>query len=135
MHVQELLSILAVGISERTGLVQALPVRFVSVEQGRQALQHLRTEAIDLLISQWEVSDMAAGELLIRIRRAKPYVPILAVVQGNNPDQEIAARGIGANVVLPDDVNDEQLGEIVCRMLGLRRTELVRTGGSGTWMQ
>jgi len=111
--------IVAVGITDRAGALAELPVRVLFARDGQRAVRQLRAGKIDLLISCWELPDMGQGELFERVRDAKPYLPTLAVIEAGNVKQEIAARSLGVNAVLPEDIGGGHFREMVCDMLGL----------------
>lgn len=113
--------IIAVGLADKAGALAELPVQVLVARGGERALRYLRAGTIDLLISRWELPNIAQGELFERVRGAKPYLPVLAVVEAGNVGQEIAARSLGVNAVLPDDMGEGHFQEIVCDMLGLPR--------------
>jgi hypothetical protein len=53
---------------------------------------------------------------------ARPYIPVIAIVDSGDVKQEVAARSIGASAVLSSDVTDRMFKRIICEVLGLGDT-------------
>ncbi len=112
-------NILVVGIADKGNALKELPVQVIAMDTGAQAIGCLRKEKIDTIISHWELCDMAAGKLLRNVREAKPSMPTIAFVKADDADQEIAARRLGVDAVLSEDIDDELFRETVCQILGI----------------
>jgi DNA-binding NarL/FixJ family response regulator len=112
-------NILVVGLGENDGALKRLPIRVLCIHTGRDAGRSLKTECVDSVISKWDLPDAPDGRFLKSLRLAKPYMPIIAIVDANDVRQEIAARTIGATAVLSSDVTDEVFVQTVIEILGL----------------
>lgn len=90
-----------------------------SYDSARELLAHLRKDSADMLIMDWSVPDMEAGEVL---RRAKEKLasnaPIMFLVGSNAEDDIIAGVTAGADDYL---VKPVRRGELVARVSALLR--------------
>jgi len=112
-------NILIVGIGEKGQALRELPIRVLVIDSGRQAIEHLRQERIDALVSSWELIDLNAGKLLKNVKQAKPSMPTIAFIKAGNIQQEIEARTLGVDAVLSEDIDDDHFREVVCQLLGI----------------
>ncbi len=127
MYISET-NVLAVGITDKSGALEELPIRLLVMDTTIEALLCLRSEKIHTIISRWELIDSPAGEFLKRIREAKPSIPTIAFIQPGSDDQEIAARGLGVSIVLPEDIDDDDFRDVVCQLLGLECVTYIKEG-------
>ena len=122
-------NILIVGVADQSGSLSELPVRVLAMDSRAEAIQCLRSERIDTVVSHWELMDCPDGKLLQTVREAKPSTPTIAFVQPGNMQQEIAARGLGVDAVLGEDANADFFKETVCQLLkitGVKSIEALR---------
>ena len=112
-------NILIVGVADKEHALRELPVRVLAMDTGTQAIHCLKEERIDTVISHWELMDIPAGKFLRNVREAKPSTPTIAFIKPGDTDQEIAARRLGVDVVLSEEVDDDYFREIVCQILGI----------------
>jgi DNA-binding NarL/FixJ family response regulator len=119
-------NVLAVGIRDKSSALQELPIRLLVMDTTVEALFCLRQEKIHTVISRWELVDGPAGEFLKRIREAKPAIPTIAFIKPGNDKQEIAARGLGVSIVLPENIDDDHFREAVCQLLGLEAITCIK---------
>lgn len=119
-------NVLVLGFGGRCDALKALPIRKLFIETGLEASRSLKNESVNGVISLWDLPDAPAGKFLRNLRLAKPYLPIIAVVDANNIEQEIAARSFGATAVLSNDVDDEVLKRTVVEILGLGDTKEIQ---------
>lgn len=112
-------NILIVGAADKEQALKDLPVRVLAMDTGIQAIRCLKEERIDTLISHWELMDIPAGQFLRNVREARPCVPTIAFIKPGNIDQEIAARRLGVDAVLSEDIGDGYFRETVCQLLGI----------------
>jgi DNA-binding NarL/FixJ family response regulator len=115
-------NILEVGLSGRGDVLKNLPIRVLHIKTGVEAGRSLKNESVDGVISKWNLPDAPNGRFLTNLRLAKPYMPVIAIVNPNDPGQEIAARSIGATAVLSDDVSDDVFKQAAVEVLGLDDT-------------
>ncbi len=119
-------NVLVVGLGGKRGALKRLPIRVSYIRSGLKAGRSLKNENVNSVISTWDLPDAPDGQFLKNLRLAKPYMPIIAVVDANNVQQEIAARSIGTSAVLSSDVSDEVLRQTVIGVLGLGDTEEIQ---------
>jgi DNA-binding NarL/FixJ family response regulator len=119
-------NILAVGLGGRSNALKGLPIRVLFIRTGLEAGRSLKNEHVDSVISSWDLPDAPEGQFLRRVRLAKPYMPVIAIVNSNDVRQEIAARSIGAAAVLSNDVGDEVFRQTAIGVLGLGDTEAIQ---------
>ena len=112
-------NILMVGVANKGDVLNELPVRLLLLDTNAQAIRCLKEEKIDTVISHWELVDMPDGKFLRNIREAKPSTPTIAFINPGDLNQEMAARRIGVDAVLSEDINDDYFRETVCQLLGI----------------
>ena len=111
--------ILVVGIADKGNALRTLPVQVLAFDVGVQAIRCLREEKIDTVVSHWELIDIPDGEFLKRVKEAKPSMPTIAFIKPGDIEQELAARQIGVDCVLSEDIDDDYFREAVCQLLGI----------------
>jgi DNA-binding NarL/FixJ family response regulator len=119
-------NVLVLGLGGRNNALKALPVRVLCIETGAEAGRSLKNKHVDSVISKWDLPDAKDGQFLRNLRLAKPYMPVIAIVNSNDAGQEIAARSIGAAAVLSSDVTDEVFRQTAMGVLGLGDTETIQ---------
>ena len=113
------MNVLAVGMEDRVGEFEGLSVRLLDMAHGSDAIRSFKTDPIDSVISHWHLADMPDGEFLKKLRAVKPDMPTIAIVEANNPQQEIEARALGVSAVIPEDCDDEYLRQVMASVFGL----------------
>ena len=111
------MTILSVGIRNKSEALKTLPVRVLVVDSGAQAVRHLLEDKIDVVISHWDLTDMPQGTLLEKIIVAKPDMPTVAFVEPGNWEQEIMARSIGVTAILNEDIDKLFFRNTICHIL------------------
>lgn len=111
--------ILVVGITDKGNALKELPLQILALNVGAQAIRCLREERIDTIVSHWELIDMPDGEFLKKVTEAKPSMPTIAFIIPGDIEQELAARQIGVDCVLSEDIDDDYFREAVCQLLGI----------------
>ncbi|MHB1195073.1 MAG: response regulator [Longimicrobiales bacterium] len=86
---------------------------------GVEALLNLRTQDIDLVITDLQLPDIHGLELISVLRGRSPR-PIVIVVSGTGPDQLAIAKAVGAQFTLNKPVYAEQLMAMVEQALASR---------------
>lgn len=119
-------NIFVVGLGGRSNALKALPVRVSFIQTGLKAGRSLKTECVDSVISKWNLPDAPNGQFLKNLRLAKPYIPVIAIVNPNDAGQEIAARSIGVAAVLSSDVSDDIFRQTVVGVLGINDTDEIQ---------
>lgn len=122
--------ILVVGIADKGNALKELPVQILALNGGAQAIRCLREERIDTIVSHWELIDMPDGEFLKKVTEAKPSMPTIAFIMPGDIEQELAAREIGVDCVLSEDIDDDYFREAVCQLLGIPAMASMQITGS-----
>ncbi len=125
MFVVSKTNVLTVGISDKAGILRELPIRLVSLKFASDAIRSLKTEKFDSVVSKWNLADMENGLFLKALKRIKPDMPTIAIIESGNSTQEIAARSLGVSVVLTEDSDDRLFLETVSQVLGLQSTDAI----------
>lgn len=112
-------NILVVGVADKGNALRELPVRVLLLDTGAQAIGCLKDEKIDTVISHWELIDIPAGQLLKNVTEAKPSTPTIAFIKPGDVEQEIAARQLGVDAVLSEDIDDDYFRDTVCQILNI----------------
>lgn len=118
-------TVLMVGANEKAGGLQELPLRVLMLDTGQEAIQCLRHEQVDTVVSRWDLVDMPEGELLARICSAMPRIPTVAFVEPGNRRQEILARSLGVTAILSEDIDDDYFRSTVCQILHIEQIATV----------
>ncbi len=89
----------------------------VFAEDGKSALQKLREQAFDLIISDIQLPTMDGFELLTQVRQRHPRTPLMLVTK--NGSEEIAMRALsgGAAGYIPEEFVQAELIPAVRRIL------------------
>lgn len=98
-------TILMIGTRDKTEALRELPVRLLLMDTAKEALNCLKEEPIDSVVSRWNLVDMPSGMLLERIISAKPGIPTVAFIEPDNREQEITARSMGVTAILSEDID------------------------------
>ena len=113
------MNVLAVGMEDRTDGFDGLPVRLLNMADGSDAIHSFRTDSVDSVISHWHLADMPDGEFLRKLKAVKPDMPTVAIIEPDNPQQEIHARMLGVSAVIPEDCDNDYFREVMTAVLGL----------------
>ena len=111
--------VLTVGLSDKTVTLRKLPVRIKNMRCAAEAVRSLKTENFDSIVSRWDLADMKNGKFIKNLRLIKPHMPIIAITQSGNFEQEIAARSIGVSAVISEQADDRIFIDALSQTLGL----------------
>ncbi|MHC4524522.1 MAG: hypothetical protein ACYSU8_03150 [Planctomycetota bacterium] len=112
------MNVLAVGMENRTDQFNGLPIRLLDMAHGSDAVDSFKTDQIDSVISHWNLVDMPDGAFLKKLKAIKPDMPTVAIVEPDNPRQEIEARMLGVSAVITEDCGDDYFRQVVTSVLG-----------------
>ena len=116
---QTLPIVLGVGLSEQAETLRLLELPFIHALSGREAIRYLVGQnLIRLLISSWDLPDMPRGEVIRRVKPARPWLKTILLMEHASADAEIAARQLGVTLVLPAQISSQLLADIVTRLVG-----------------
>jgi DNA-binding NarL/FixJ family response regulator len=121
------MNILSVGAAETARALDGLPVRVIHLATGKQAASSFKTEQIYSVISHWHLADMPNGEFLKKLKAAKPQMPTIAIVESQNPQQEIEARSLGVAAVISEDAGEEHFRAVITSVLGFQNPRAIET--------
>ena len=119
-------SVLAVGAADKAEALKELPIRLICLAKGKEAASSLKNEKYHSVVSHWNLVDMPNGSFLKGLRKVRPQLPTIAIVEANNPDQEIQARSLGVSAVITDDCSEDHFRDIICELLGLSQSDLLQ---------
>ena len=111
------MTVLSVGIRNKSKALETLPVRVLVMDSGAEAVRHLFEDKIDIVISHWNLADMPQGMLLEKIIDAKPNMPTVAFIEPDNWEQEITARSLGVTAILSEDIDESYFRSTICQIL------------------
>jgi DNA-binding NtrC family response regulator len=79
-----------------------------TAENGRKAVELLRSLPIDVILTDLEMPLMNGFELAAYAKRHYPAIPVLIMTGRHSPETEITARALGAvqYITKPFDVDD-----------------------------
>ena len=112
------MNILSVGTGSRSESLSGLPVRLINMKKGFDAIRSFKTEHVDSVVSHWHLADMPNGRFLKKLKAVKPDMPTIAIIEGNNPQQEIEARSLGVAAVITEDSSEEHFRDVITAVLG-----------------
>lgn len=113
--------VLTAGINGKAKALAKLPIHVFATDTGIEAIECLKSSgAIDALVSRWDLPDMKDGELIRRLKCARPWIPTLVLLDEPYDRREALVRELGVVAVLPSDVHQAQFQEVIAQMLGLR---------------
>jgi len=119
------MNVLAVGMQDRVDRFKGLPIRLLNLTRGADAIRSFKTEQIDSVISHWHLADMPDGQFLKKLKTVKPEMPTVAIVEPNNPQQEIQARMLGVSAVVPEDCDEEYFRQVMASVFGLANVKAI----------
>jgi CheY-like chemotaxis protein len=100
--------------------LQAEGHEVVEAVDGREALDRLTAEPVDLLIVDMLMPNVDGLEVIMQLRRSGSTLPILAISSGGRMDRSTLLRPaqiFGANRILPKPLLRDQLVETVRSLL------------------
>lgn len=112
------MNVLAVGMEDCAEQFRDLPVQVLNQAFGTDAIRSFKTAPIDSVVSVWHLPDMPGGLFLKRLKAAMPQIPVVAIVQPSDPQQEIEARQLGA-AVIPEGCDDAYFLHVLISVFGL----------------
>ena len=121
------MNVLAVGMEDRAEQFKGLPVRLLNLTCGGDAIRAFKTNQIDSVICHWHLSDMQNGAFLKKLKALKPDIPTVAIIEPDNPQQEIEARRLGVTAVVPEDCDGHFFRQVVASLFGVSDHEAVIT--------
>lgn len=119
------MNVLSVGAGNRVDTLDGLPIRLINLKDGYEAIRSFKTEHVDSVISHWHLADMPNGTFLRKLKAAKPQMPTIAIIEGDNPQQEIEARSLGVAAVITEDSSKEHFRDVVTAVLGLTDVQAI----------
>ena len=118
-------SVLVIGIEGKARLLRELDIEVIARKFGALAARSLKTENIQGVIARWNLPDMYDGKFFKGLKRIKPYMPTIAVIDSGDNQQEIAARSLGVSAVITEGIDESDFKRLVCNLMGFERTELM----------
>jgi DNA-binding NarL/FixJ family response regulator len=119
------MNVLTVGVENRTSQFKGLPIRLLNLAHGSEAIRSFKTDPIDSVVSHWHLADMPDGQFLRKLKAVKPDMPTVAIVDPNNPQQEIEARQLGVSAVIPEDCDGGYFRRVMAAVFGLPNVEAI----------
>lgn len=119
------MNILSVGAQSRARSLDGLPIRLINLKNGYEAIRSFKTENVDSVISHWHLADMPNGKFLKKLKAVKPDMPTIAIIEGDNPQQEIEARSLGVAAVITEDSSEEHFRNVIGAVLGFQDVQAI----------
>lgn len=113
------MNVLSVGIEQADQCLVGFPIRLVKLNRASEAVRSFKTEHVDSVITHWHLSDMPNGKFLRKLKAAMPEMPTIAIIEADNPQQEIEARSLGVAAVICEDACSEHFQAVVAQVLGV----------------
>jgi DNA-binding response OmpR family regulator len=97
-------------------------------ESGRELLSQMRKESYDMLIMDWQVSDMSGVEVLRRAKdKMSANAPMMFLTNSSGEDDIVTALGAGADDYM---IKPLRRGELVARVQALLRRAFPSQNGA-----
>uniref|UniRef100_UPI0037048FB2 response regulator transcription factor n=1 Tax=Parasynechococcus sp. TaxID=3101203 RepID=UPI0037048FB2 len=99
----------------------------VGVDNGQEALLHLRQNTVDLALLDWSLPDLSGVEICARLRRTDDRTPVLMLTARDGIEERVHALDTGVDdyLVKPFDVKELHARVRAC----LRRSALTAPAG------
>jgi CheY-like chemotaxis protein len=107
---------------ELTGVRRGAPCLVVEAARAEDVVRELRDEAADLLLVDWELPGMDAGELVGKVRRLSPGCTVIAM--SGRPEAGRDALDRGADAFVSKNEPPDRLVSVLLQ--GCRSDTLVR---------
>ncbi len=85
----------------------------VEAENGKDALDKVRSEAPDLVLSDWNMPEMSGIDLLASLRQSGSTVPFGFVTSEGSADMRARASAGGALFLIAKPFTPEAFGEVL----------------------
>lgn len=92
----------------------------VEAENGRDALEKIRTEEPDVVLSDWNMPVMDGLTLLATLRRRGHALPFGFVTSEGSPEMRERAAQVGADFVIAKPFTPDAFAEALAPVLGGR---------------
>ncbi|WP_030482620.1 response regulator [Nocardioides aequoreus] len=92
----------------------------VEAENGRDALEKIRTEEPDVVLSDWNMPVMDGITLLATLRRRGHALPFGFVTSEGSPEMRARAEQVGADFVIAKPFTPDAFAEALAPVLGGR---------------
>ncbi len=104
----------------------------ITAENGRQAVEHLRTRPVDLVVTDIKMPQMDGFELLSYLKEFHPGIPVILTTAFGTHDIEERLRAMGASQYLEKPLDFEVLVEKIVEELA---ETMARPGGQPAFRQ
>lgn len=94
--------------------------RVMPAENGKQAMEVLKTLTIELVVTDLKMAEMDGIELIDYIRKNYPYIPVIVMTAYGNSDLENWLRSVGVFAYLEKPVDFTELTEKIFSALTLK---------------
>jgi CheY-like chemotaxis protein len=105
------------GLSARRSVLEELGYRLYTAANGVEALEQFSRHKIDLVVTDYKMPRMDGLELIVRLRKQSPDVPVI-LISGFVDALGMSEGSTGADVVIQKSANEvSHLVRAVARML------------------
>jgi DNA-binding NarL/FixJ family response regulator len=114
-----------------SGARQERPFVIVEAAGAEAVVRELREEVVDLLLLDWELPGMAAGELISKVRGLSPDCVVIAMSGRPEAARDAAGRGVDA-FISKNEPPDKLVSTVLRRVRGngdVKMPRSVRGGG------
>jgi CheY-like chemotaxis protein len=118
------------GLSARKSVLEELGHKIATASSGEEALERLVGDPFDLVVTDYKMQSMDGLELIVRLRKQSPDLPII-LISGFVDSLGLSEANTGADVVIQKSANEvSHLVRAVGRLL--RRKPGRKPAGSET---
>ncbi len=93
------------GLSARRCVLEELGHRIITASSGAEALEHFAAHKFDLIVTDYKMPRMDGIELIARVRKQSPAVPVI-LLSGFVDALGLSEANTGADVVIQKSANE-----------------------------
>jgi CheY-like chemotaxis protein len=111
------------GLSARRSVLEELGYRIATAANGVEAIEQFGRHKFDLVVTDYKMPRMDGLELISRLRKQAPDVPII-LISGFVDSLGLSEGGTGADVVIQKSANEvSHLVRAVARMMRRKKPQ------------
>src|SRR5579872_185245 len=93
------------GLSARRCVLEELGHRITTASSAAEALEHFAASRFDLVITDFKMPRMDGVELIVRVRKQSPHIPVI-LLSGFVDALGLSEANTGADVVIQKSANE-----------------------------
>ncbi len=102
-------------------VLQQAGYQALSAQSGAEALELIRREAPDLLISDLRMSEMTGHQLQLELQAVRPELPVIIITAFGSIESAVESMKLGAHDFVTKPFSNKELLQVISRTLENRR--------------